>query len=74
MKNQQLLTSLVLSFWFMWFSIAGIITTALINWIVSANMERDDVLILGATIGIITGGITALTFFVIGKTRKLNGW
>jgi hypothetical protein len=74
MKEQHFVTNMILTFWFGWFAIAGIAITALINWIFSMNFNREDMLVAGAIIGIMSGGVAALVFFIIGKKKKLAGF
>ena len=74
MKEQHFITNMILTFWFGWFALAGIAITVLINWIFSMHFDKEEMVVAGATIGIISGGAAALVFFVIGKKKKLTGF
>lgn len=74
MKEQHFMTNMILTFWFGWFALAGIVITTLINWIFSMHFEKEEMIVAGATIGIICGGVAAFAFFLIGKNKKLRGF
>lgn len=50
---------IVLVFWFLWFALAGIVLTSLAAWITQSDLSLLNILLLGSTAGVVTGGFTA---------------
>jgi hypothetical protein len=69
MTTRKLIQNLLLAFWFGWFALAGIIVTGLFVWLTPLTLSVYKLLLIGSSIGIIAGGLSA-TFLLVVLWRR----
>ena len=65
MRKMKLLRNILLTFWFGWFALAGVLLAGIIIWITPLSLSFYKILMVGSMLGILTGGLAALFIFFL---------
>ncbi|HMP93714.1 MAG TPA: hypothetical protein PKD90_12620 [Phnomibacter sp.] len=65
--------NVLLTFWFAWLAIAGVVATGLVNWVAGLQLGWYNVLIIGSLLGVTTAGLAALFMLLLLRRRRQQG-